>query len=113
MSKEYDVKKLFGCVLKNLRESKTLTQEQLAEHLELQSYQTINRIENGKSFITAPLLEKMCKYFNVSPAYFFLNHIYFIDKEQNDYMQQIKHLLPLLPKERLKDLYNIAVTFTK
>ena len=113
MSKGYDIKKIFGSALKNLRESKNLTQEQLAEFLELQSYQTINRIENGKSFTTISLFEKMCKFFDVSPAYFFSENFYFSDKEQINYMQQIKHLLPLLSKERLKDIYSIAKTFTK
>ena len=85
-----------GNIIKKYRREKDLTQEQLAEFLELQSYQTINRIENGKSFTTVSLLEKMCKFFDVSPAYFFSESFYFSDKEQINYMQQIKHLLPLL-----------------
>ena len=113
MSKRYDIKKMFGSALKELRESKNLTQEQLAEYLELQSYQMINRIENGKSFTTIALFEKMCEFFDVSPAYFFSNRFYSFDKGRIDYMQQIKHMLPLLPKERLKDIYDITVAFTK
>ena len=35
MDSTYDVKKIFGYNLKNLRESKGLTQEQLAEYLNL------------------------------------------------------------------------------
>lgn len=38
MDSTYDVKKIFGYNLKNLRESKGLTQEQLAEYLNLQTY---------------------------------------------------------------------------
>ena len=113
MSKRYDIRKIFGSALKNLRESKNLTQEQLAEYLELQSYQTINRIENGKSFTTVSLFEKMCEFFDVSPAHFFSDNLYFSDKEHISYMQQIKHLLPLLSKDRLKDIYSIAKTFAK
>ena len=72
MDRTFDVKKIFGHNLRNLRESKNLTQEQLAEFLNLQTYQTINRIENGKSFITSELLEKMCRFFNAEPYIFFL-----------------------------------------
>lgn len=78
MDKFFDVKKIFGYNLKMLRESKKLTKEQLAEHLNLQTYQTINRIENGKSFVTSELLEKMCAFFNVEPFIFFVkqNQVY-------------------------------------
>ena len=65
MDKTFDVRKIFGNNLKNLREYKNLTQEQLAESLNLQTYQTINRIENGRTFVTRILLEKICKFFNI------------------------------------------------
>ena len=113
MIDKYDIRKIFGSSLKELRESKKLTQEQLAEYLDLQSYQTINRIENGKSFTTSLLLEKMCKFFNVPPAYFFNNHSHDFEKEHVDYLNEIKQILPLLSTERLKDIYNIAKTFNK
>lgn len=73
MGKKINIKTILGYNLRNLRESKNLTQEKLAEALNLQTYQTINRIENGKSFITCDLLEKMCKLFDVEPYVFFLN----------------------------------------
>lgn len=38
MDKTYNVKKIFGYNLRNLRESKNLTQEKLAEFLNLQTY---------------------------------------------------------------------------
>lgn len=38
MDSTYNVKKISGYNLKNLRESKGLTQEQLAEYLNLQTY---------------------------------------------------------------------------
>ena len=72
MDKSFDVRKIVGNNLKNLREVKNLTQEQLAELLNLQTYQTINRIENGRTFITRILLEKICKFFNVEPYVLFL-----------------------------------------
>ena len=72
MDKTFDVRKIFGNNLKNLRENKNLTQEQLAEYLDLQAYQTISLIENGKSFVTSDLLEKICKFFNIEPYVLFL-----------------------------------------
>ncbi len=72
MDKSFDIRKIVGNNLKNLREVKNLTQEQLAELLNLQTYQTINRIENGRTFITRILLEKICKFFNVEPYVLFL-----------------------------------------
>ena len=113
MSKTYNVKKIFGSALRELRESKNITQEQLAEFLDLQSYQTINRIENGKSFTTSQLFEKMCDFFNVTPAYFLSNKFNSLNKENLNYLSEIKRMLPLLPPERLKDIYNIIITLSK
>lgn len=106
-----NIKSIFGKALKDLRESRGLTQEQLAEQLELQAYQTISLIENGKSFVTSELLEKMCALFNVSPEYFFMLNQKPIEKERAEYIKEIKTLLPTLPVNRLKDIYNIIQCF--
>lgn len=109
----YNIKNNFGKVLRELRTSKGLTQEQLAESLDLQAYQTINLIENGKSFVTSDLLEKMCDFFKVSPAIFFINNNNFSQKDNEEYLKEIKFLLPTLPPNRLKDIYNIILSFLK
>lgn len=57
--------KLFGTRIKELREEKGLTQEDLAELIGVE-YQTINRIENGVYFTNYSNLEKLAKAFNVS-----------------------------------------------
>lgn len=90
MDKTYNVKKIFGYNLRNLRESKGLTQEKLAEFLNLQSYQTINRIENAKSFVTSNLFDKICGFFDVEPSVLFQvpNQIY--AKETTDKISQIE-----------------------
>ena len=41
MARTNNVKDIFGKSLKDLRESRGITQEQLAEYLDLQAYQTI------------------------------------------------------------------------
>lgn len=93
MDRNFDVKKTFGYNLKILRESKHLTQEQLAEQLNLQTYQTINRIENGKSFITSDLLEKMCIFFNVEPYIFFMKSEQTYTPESLDFISKINYKL--------------------
>ena len=93
MDKSFDVRKIVGNNLKNLREVKNLTQEQLAELLNLQTYQTINRIENGRTFITRILLEKICKFFNVEPYVLFLKPNQKYTPETLDEISQINYKL--------------------
>lgn len=63
-------KELFGENLKHFRRLNDYTQEQLAEKLNI-TPQHLSRIENGKSFVTAELLDSLCMIFNISPATFF------------------------------------------
>ncbi len=100
MDNTYNVKKIFGCNLRNLRESKNLTQEKLAEFLDLQTYQTINRIENAKSFVTSDLLEKICTFFNVEPVVLFQIPNDNCTKETVDKISQIS--------SKLDKIYNIV-----
>ena len=93
MSKDLDVKKIFGNNLKKLRESRKLTQEQLAEYLNLQTYQTVNRIENAKSFATAVLFEKICKFFNVEPYMLLLKQKQTYNEETIDDIKEINNKL--------------------
>ncbi len=95
-----NVKKILGHNLKNFREAKNLTQERLAEALDLQTYQTINRIENGKSFVTSDLLEKMCKFFNVESYVFFLKQNQTYTPDSLDQISQINF--------KLDKIYNIV-----
>lgn len=63
-------KKIFGINLKHFRKLNNMTQEELSEKLDITSIH-LGRIENGKSFVTAELLDSLCVIFNVSPATFF------------------------------------------
>ena len=113
MSEAYNIKKIFGHALRELREDKKLTQEKLAELLGLETYQTINRIENGKSFVTVSLLEKMCDFFEVSPAFFFTSHIQISEKDHKEYIDLIKQSLPTFSVSKLKEIYNILLIMQK
>ena len=65
-----NVKELFGENLKHLRKLNKITQEELSEKLQI-TPNHLSRIENGKSFVTAELLDALCVIFNISPATFF------------------------------------------
>lgn len=65
-----NVKDIFGENLKHFRKLKRITQEELSERLGI-TPNHLSRIENGKSFVTAELLDALCVIFNVSPATFF------------------------------------------
>lgn len=55
---------IFGKRLKELRKAKKITQEQLAEIVELDPKQ-VCRIENGTCFTTFETLQKLANFYNV------------------------------------------------
>ncbi len=65
-----NVKAIFGENLKHFRKLHKITQEELAEKLGIIPTH-LSRIENGKSFVTAELLDALCVIFDISPASFF------------------------------------------
>ncbi len=65
-----DVKRIFGANLKHYRKLNKISQEELSEKLEITPGH-LSRIENGKSFVTAELLDALCVIFNITPATFF------------------------------------------
>ena len=63
-------KEIFGQNLKHFRKLNKITQEELSEKLGI-TPNHLSRIENGKSFVTAELLDALCVIFNTTPASFF------------------------------------------
>lgn len=61
---ESNLKFNLGKKIKSLRECGNLTQEQLAEKIELER-DTISKIENGKRFPSCKTLEKIAQVFNI------------------------------------------------
>jgi len=73
MKKEFseeNFKKLFGENLKKLRKEKGLSQEALAERVEIETY-NISRIETGKSFPQINNLIKIINLLEVEPVELF------------------------------------------
>lgn len=67
-----DFKKSFGEKLKRLRKNKNLTQEQLAEMIDIDP-RNLSRIEVGSSFVKAETLEKILKALDVTTEQLFAN----------------------------------------
>lgn len=77
------IKKIFGNNLKKLRSAKGLTQEQLAEILDMQ-IQSITFIENGRTFVSSEVIAKICNFFDVSLEVMFkLQFMEQTDKAEN------------------------------
>lgn len=67
-----DIKKAFGEKVKRLRNKRKLTQEQLAEIIEM-SPKNLSKIEVGASFVSSETLEKLLVALNVTAEELFAN----------------------------------------
>ena len=95
------VKKLLGEKIKRMRKKRRLTQEQLAEMIEI-TPRNMSRIEVGESFVTAETLDKIIKALGVSAEILFsYEHIRDEDtlvEEIYKYIEKIKSDRPQLEK---------------
>lgn len=67
-----DVKKSFGEKIKRLRKKRNLTQEQLAEMIDI-SPRNLSKIEVGDCFVKAETLERLLTALNISTEELFAN----------------------------------------
>lgn len=108
MVKGSDIKKNLGEIVRELRLQKNITQEKLSEYLELQP-RSITAIENGKTFISCEVLEKLANYFDVDPSIFFIKKVNIYDPNEQEYYGEIKRLLRSFKSDKLKKIYNILL----
>lgn len=108
MIDENAIKNTMGIVVRELRIEKNLTQEKLAEYLDLQA-QTITAIENGKTFISCEVLTKLCNFFEVEPAVFFTKRVRHYTEADLNYISEIKRQLAFFPPEKLKEIHDILL----
>lgn len=95
-------KKLLGAKIKEKRKAKNLTQEQLAELVEIGT-PDISYIENGKFYPTVETLEKICKALNVKPF-----ELYMFDSEKSILEMKSEMINELDKNEKLlKQMYKI------
>ena len=83
-----DNKKKLGKRIKELRKNAGLTQEQVAEQIEMEQ-NTISVIESGRNFPTLMTLEKIAKVLNVELSDFF-DYEYLADIDSIRYYVQNK-----------------------
>ncbi len=85
-----DIKKMFGQRLRELRTSKMLTQETVAELIEIQP-ENYSRLENGLSFPKPENILKISKVLDVEIAELFqFSHLNNYDKVLNVIIEKLK-----------------------
>lgn len=99
-----NIKKQLGSKIKRLRQKRGLTQEQLAERIEI-APRTLSGIENGENFLTAETLEKVVDALNVSGAELFaFDHI----KPQDELISEIvADVQNLKDRNKIETIYKI------
>lgn len=101
--------KLFGKRIRELREKNNLTQEKLAEILDL-DYQTISRIETGSYFTSYENLEKFAKAFHVEIKDLFdTKHL----EETINLEKEITKILKKATQDEKKLIYKIISSIIK
>lgn len=102
------LKKKFGKKIKYYRELNGLTQEQLAELIDI-NCRSLSFIERGVNFVKADTIEKICAALNVSPKQLF-DFDYSL-KPAKDIKEELHEILEN-NEEKLNDIYKIVKGFT-
>ena len=99
-----DIKKLLGNKIKRLRLKHKLTQEQLAEKMQI-APRTLCGIENGENFVKAETVNKFCEIFEISSFELFaFDHI----KPQEELIDEIiNDIKSIKNREKVETLYKI------
>ena len=98
--------KKFGEKIKYYRKKCGLTQEKLAEKIDL-SCRSLSFLECGVNFVTAETLDKICKTLNVTPKQLFDFEYY---PKSKNLKEDISALIENNP-EKLSDIYKILNGF--
>lgn len=105
------VKEELGKKIKRMRLNRGLTQEQLAEAVDI-SQRTLSGIEIGENFVTAETLDKIIKALNTTTEELFAtSHL----KESQELLDEIQKRIIYITKDPLKldILYNVIKSLTK
>lgn len=104
----YNIKKLLGARIKQLRQTKGLSQEQFAEKLGIAT-RTLCGIEIGKNFLTSNTLEKILEVLNITPQELFLVNHY---QPREDLEQEIfETICKIKDREKIEIIYKIIKSF--
>ena len=105
------IKEELGKKIKRMRINRGLTQEQLAEAVDV-SQRTLSGIEIGENFVTAETLDKIIKALNTtSEELFATNHL----KEEQELINEIENNIKTISKNptKLDILYNVTKSLIK
>ena len=105
------IKEELGKKIKRMRINRGLTQEQLAEAVDV-SQRTLSGIEIGENFVTAETLDKIIKALNTtSEELFATNHL----KEKQELIEEIENNIKTISKNptKLDILYNVTKCLIK
>lgn len=105
------IKKELGIKIKRMRINRGLTQEQLAEMVDV-SQRTMSGIEIGENFVTAETLDKIIKALNTtSEELFATEHL----KDSDILIEEIQNYIKLISNnsQKLETLYNIVKSLKK
>ncbi|MBQ8459393.1 helix-turn-helix transcriptional regulator [bacterium] len=105
------IKQELGLKIKRMRINRGLTQEQLAEKVNV-SQRTMSGIEIGENFVTAETLDKIITALNTtSEELFATDHL----KEQKYLFEEIQNDIKLISQnpQKLETLYNIVKSLKK
>lgn len=96
-----DLKTKIGARIQEIRKQRGLTQEKLAEKIDMDT-PNLSNIERGKKFMTAQTLEKIALALDVEPKEFFeFGHL----KTKEELISQIDELLQEMPLEKIQACY--------
>lgn len=95
-----DLKKLLGKKIQVIRKSRNLTQEKLAELIDIET-PSLSYLETGKYSPSIETLQKLCEVLQVQPWEFY----YFSEISEEEMKEELKKALDNNPK-LLKLLYN-------
>lgn len=100
-----NIKKEFGSKIKRLRLKKGLTQEQLAEKIEI-APRTLSGIESGKNFVTSETLGKILTELDISSSELFaFDHI----KPQDELKDELlKDIQKLTDRNKIETVYKVV-----
>lgn len=105
------IKEEFGKKIKRMRINRGLTQEELAEAVNV-SQRTLSGIEIGENFVTSDTFDKLVKALNTTPEELFAtNHL----KEHSELLKEIQEDIRYISKDnqKLETLYHIVKSLKK
>ncbi len=105
------IKEELGKKIKRMRLNRGLTQEQLAEMIDV-SQRTLSGIEIGENFVTAETLDKIIKALNTTTEDLFAtNHL----KSESEILKEINQGIKYISQNPLKldILYNVVKSLLK